>query len=176
MDLNGRGSLPGLWACGETAATGVHGANRLASNSLLEALVFGSRVAEDVKRAWRPRLIREGGLPPVPIPSPQTARHDQLIRERIQQTMWDKLGLIREESGLRSALDEFTELEGVVTDLELRNILTVARLMAIAALTRKESRGVHFRSDFPDTDDAWQRHIRLTDRQEPVRRAVAEAQ
>lgn len=160
VDLNGRSSLAGLWACGEAAATGVHGANRLASNSLLEALVFGRRVAQDIQSAWKPRRIRSewGTLPPI-------ARLDngQAVKDRIQALMWENVGLIRDAAGLERALDELATLEGsaeaVVT---VRNMVLVGRLIAAAAWQRQESRGVHFRTDFPETLPVWERHLTFT--------------
>lgn len=162
-DANGRSSLPGLWACGETAATHVHGANRLASNSILEALVFGKRVAEDAKSQWRPRRP-ESGL--IQVPTWRTAdQSDEPVKEQIRAVMWEKVGLIRDEKRLREAIAFLTSLERSGTGLsgDVRNMLLVGRLAAVAALKRTESRGVHFRSDFPDTDPALDRHIFMTE-------------
>ncbi len=157
VDLQGRTSLPGLWACGETAATGVHGANRLASNSLLEALVFGRRVAQDVKSQWKPRrLRREWG----PLPPAQRVPGGENLKSRIRDLMWNYVGLVRDRAGLERALSELEAIEGRAHSLaQVRNMVLVGRLIASAALQREESRGVHFRSDFPRTSPDWQRHL-----------------
>ena len=152
VDEWGRTTLRRLWACGETSATGVHGANRLASNSLLEALVYGSRVAADVTAAG------------------ETARPKRLTYERAQRAdagesqaisdlrnvMYTNVGLVRYERGLREALVRIRELENSFCDCgdELRNLLVVGRLIAEAALARAESRGSHYRSDYAHPDDA----------------------
>jgi L-aspartate oxidase len=158
-DDSGRSSLPGLWACGEAASTGAHGANRLASNSLLEALVFGSRVAADVAevRADGPRR-----LVPLPAPPPEgvgrlpmTERGAEALA-RLRDLAWRELGLVRDGAGLEAAL---AEIDGIARDESLvaemggegRNLLLAARLVAAAALERTESRGGHFRSDRPET-------------------------
>jgi L-aspartate oxidase len=161
-DGQGRTSLPGLWACGEVASTGVHGANRLASNSLLEGLVFAARVAEDIE-----------GMAPVPSPrSSLRALAEPALRSAdasgeaenaaviaaVRRTMWEKVGVVRDETGLAAAAAELDGLAAEHPGLsgEARNLLGVGRLIAAAARLRRESRGGHFRSDFPDTDPAWQ--------------------
>ncbi len=161
-DCAGRTSLEGLWVCGEVAATGVHGANRLASNSLLEALVFGKRVAEDVKDAWRPRKIRAPFASGLELGV--TFGRDEL-KERIRRLMWERVGLIRDESGLNEALNEFNERESdrSIGLGEVRNMITVGRLIATAAQMRQESRGVHFRSDYPEASESWSHRLVLTD-------------
>jgi len=163
VDHWGRASLPGLWACGEVAATLLHGANRLASNSLLEALVFGDRVAQGIKSDWRPRKMNLAPFRSIESrievgPRPSWAPH-------IRRLMWDKVGLVRDEAGLTAALDELTrlEFESGRTLGESRNMLTVSRLLASAALVRRESRGVHFRSDYPTASAAFERHLYFTD-------------
>ncbi len=177
VDERGRGSLAGLWACGEVAATGVHGANRLASNSLLEALVFGARVAEDL-RAQRPALkpILRGALPrssqPVILSAAKdlgggdgAARSgDPTLVAAVRRLMWQCVGLVRDARGLRSALAELARLraEHPQAGGEARNLLALARLVAAAALTRCESRGGHFRADYPAPDPAWERRLFLT--------------
>ena len=162
-DLRGRTSLRGLWACGETAATGVHGANRLASNSLLEALVFGNRVAEDIKSDWRPRKTARPqvkGLAPL---GPELSVPPS--ESRIRRIMWERVGLLRNEESLAIAVDELTAIESASTigGTRLRNMATVGRLVAWAALQRRESRGVHYRSDFPHSNPEWERRLYLTD-------------
>jgi L-aspartate oxidase len=153
VDEWGRTSLPGLWACGETSATGVHGANRLASNSLLEALVYGSRAAsaiaseEHEASSFRP-------APYEPVVSAQPA--ESQATSDLRNVMYANVGLIRTEHGLREALTRICELDGSFPRAanELRNLLVVGRLIAEAALQRRESRGSHYRSDYPLSDEA----------------------
>jgi L-aspartate oxidase len=158
-DSQGRTSMAGLWACGEVAATQLHGANRLASNSLLEALVVGARVARDIARDLdsEPRQTVSGTafrLPPWCSTNGET-------RSRIRRLMWDRVGLVRNEKGLTEALKELSKIEGEVgSDTgEVRNMIAVGKLIAAAALRREESRGVHYRSDFPDLSPLWDKHI-----------------
>jgi L-aspartate oxidase len=150
VDEWGASSLPGLWACGETSATGVHGANRLASNSLLEALVYGTRVAQHILE--RRTEIVEPALQPRTERDPR--QHTQAIRD-LRSVMYSNVGLIRNELGLREALARIAEFSRVFPNAsnELRNLLVVGRLIAQAALDRCESRGSHYRSDFPRTDE-----------------------
>jgi L-aspartate oxidase len=167
VDADGRTSLPGLWACGEVTATGVHGANRLASNSLLEALVFGARVAEDLRRAIPagPVPVRTTGLWVADgAENPRSAASDRELIATVRRLMWEKVGLVRDEDGLRFALDELDLLASRFPEAggEARNLLGVARLVTAAALLRHESRGGHFRTDFPEPDPQWQRRLFLT--------------
>ena len=160
VDGQGRSSLAGLWACGEVASTGVHGANRLASNSLLEALVFGSRVAEDL-RSQAGRSVPSGRrVPFVPAGTPQDAE----LQLAVRRILWEKVGVVRDEKGLADALDELEALADSHPDIagEARNLLSVGRLVTAAALARRESRGGHYRSDFPQPDPEWQRRIHVT--------------
>jgi L-aspartate oxidase len=165
VDPNGRTSLPGLWACGEVTATGVHGANRLASNSLLEALVFGARVAEDLRSAIPagPVPVRTAGLRIAPGAEGSGAGAAELTA-RVRRLMWEKVGLVRDEAGLLAALEELDGLAETHPEVagEARNLLGVARLVTAAALARHESRGGHFRSDVPTPDPAWLRRLYLT--------------
>lgn len=149
VDEQGRTSLPGLWAAGEVSCTGVHGANRLASNSLLEALVFGTEVAEDIRRT-NPRVASRGPLE-LPKTIETTADPDPVVAE-LRQLMWDRVGLERDEQGLASAIDRIDELRAINGPAvgEARNLLAVGRLVAGAARYRRESRGSHFRTDFPE--------------------------
>jgi L-aspartate oxidase len=164
VDDHGRSSLPGLWACGEVAATGAHGANRLASNSLLEALVFGARVAEDL-RTGLPAAAETG---PALLPTLQTAAAsapgDPELTMAVRKLMWEKVGLARDQAGLTAAAAELERLAARYPRAagEARNLLTVGRLVTAAALARRESRGGHYRSDFPAPDPAWQRRLFLT--------------
>ncbi|HSS50272.1 MAG TPA: FAD-binding protein [Thermoanaerobaculia bacterium] len=166
VDEQGRTSLPGLWAAGEVTSTGVHGANRLASNSLLEALVFGGRVAEDLRaglpKARTPRSLRTADAGPAVL-----APDDGELVTAIRRLMWEKVGLVRDEAGLNEALAELDRLSARFLQArpaagEARNLLGVGRLVAAAALARRESRGGHYRSDYPLPDPAWQRRQFLT--------------
>ncbi len=159
VDEWGRASLPGLWACGEASATGVHGANRLASNSLLEALVYGSRVAIDIESGRAHTMVvlaeravrRERGTAAATDTTTAQALSD------LRNLMYANVGLVRNESGLREALARIGELEAspAAAHGELRNLLVVGRLIAEAALARRESRGSHYRTDYPQTDEAF---------------------
>lgn len=141
-DVQGRTSLPGLWAVGECAATGLHGANRLASNSLLEGLVFGARVADDVRGTLQAGTMR--GVPPAPerfaSPAPPHVLRGAMSRD---------VALERDEEGLRHALGVIQRLETTSTEPALLNMTAAAKLVTAAALARTESRGGHWRSDYP---------------------------
>jgi L-aspartate oxidase len=143
-DAVGRSSLPGLWVVGECAATGLHGANRLASNSLLEGLVFGARVADDVRGQLQAGAMR--GTPPAPqrfaSPAPPAV---------LRQAMSRDVALERDANGLRAALDVIGRVEKTGSEPALLNMVAAAKLVAAAALTRTESRGGHWRSDCPAT-------------------------
>jgi L-aspartate oxidase len=170
VDTNGRTSLPGLWACGEVTATGAHGANRLASNSLLEALVFGARVADDLRAGLRPgEAVRTANLRAASgfdrgRRSPGDPVEDAELTAAVRLLMWEKVGLVRDEAGLASALAGLDRLAARYPETagEARNLLAVARLVTAAALARRESRGGHFRSDLPAPDPAWERRLYLT--------------
>jgi len=170
-DLLGRTSLRGLYACGEVASTGVHGANRLASNSLLEGLVFGERVARELVHPAAGGPPEPGRLVRVPWP-PGTGRGDaRRTVDRVRDILWEEVGIVRSGNGLRSALDELGELgrtsEPGRTDGPagpVANAVLTASLIARAALTRTESRGAHYRSDFPKRRPAWRLHIGLVRR------------
>jgi L-aspartate oxidase len=159
-DLAGRSSLPRLYAVGEVARTGVHGANRLASNSLLEGLVFAERVARDLAHTPEELAVpdrHDWDVPPLPDRGAA-----QVAADEIRRLMWDFAGISRTAVGLRrcqAALQQVGErLAPGAT--EERNLHTTATLVTEAALLRKESRGGHFRSDFPKTRRKWQgRHI-----------------
>jgi L-aspartate oxidase len=157
-DLDGRSSLQGLYAAGEAACTGVHGANRLASNSLLEGLVFGARAAatmvREAKEAHPPAASRSE-----PLEAGGTGSDVETYIQGIQQLMWSKVGIVRSRQSLTEAIQQ---LQGYAEDLppprsrrncEARNIHTTAQLIARSALARLESRGAHYRSDYPQHDD-----------------------
>ena len=148
-DTRGRTSVPGLWAVGECASTGVHGANRLASNSLLEGLVFGARVAADVAArendgAINVEVPKEGlDLPVLAGP----------VTEELRQLMWDRVGLIRTGDGLWEARNSIIEMERVLSrTIAGRNAAELGMLIVLAALRRSESRGGHYRADYPEED------------------------
>jgi len=186
-DTRGRTTLAGLYAAGEIACTGVHGANRLASNSLLEGLVFGARAGaaaiEDslpglpqglaltpqlrqrfemlrMSRFELNRMVsrRQSKSSPVGFDLAQW-RLDPRIKKRVQELMWRSVGLIRRAEDLRSAINELVTMAGESVNERTKNFVTLAKLMAEAALWREESRGGHFREDFPARDDErWRVH------------------
>jgi L-aspartate oxidase len=151
VDARGRTSLAGLWAAGEVASTGAHGANRLASNSLLEAVVFAARIAEDIggmpsaKRALPMATTSDAGAP-----AALTLADDSALRV----VMSTDVGVIRDEEGLSRVLAKIMEIERKATSPVLRNMATAALLVTAAAWKRRESRGAHFRSDYPNADPA----------------------
>jgi L-aspartate oxidase len=161
-DANGRTTLDGLWAAGEVASTGAHGANRLASNSLLEAVVYAARVADDIAgllplaqtRAWP--AAKTSGAEPTSLAEPA---REQALR----QLMAQHVGVIRNGEGLAYAVREIAATERACAQMPgMRNMATTALMIAAAALRRKESRGGHYRSDFPKTDPAQARRTYLT--------------
>jgi L-aspartate oxidase len=215
VDAGGRTSLPGLWACGEVAATGAHGANRLASNSLLEALVFGARVAEDITGsagARRAAGARGSSRVETPPDLEATAGDAAALIAAVRRLMWELVGVERDEASLTAAAAELEALaqrypeisgmparpslglarratprhgrgpaagsprgrerswacNGAAGDLdgwqagEARNLLWAGRLLAQAALARRESRGGHYRTDYPQPAADWQRRLFLT--------------
>lgn len=159
VDGSGRTSLPGLWACGEVASTGVHGANRLASNSLLEAVVFGGRVARDVASEGRPRASRVLLESPLVAPPDDDLEAAARAKARVRELMWEHVGLLRTAKGLDRARSELGHLQASLPGgpSEVKNLALVGELIAVAALDRKESRGSHFRLDHPHADPAWGR-------------------
>jgi L-aspartate oxidase len=169
VDEWGRTSIPNLFACGEVAAAGFHGANRLASNSLLECLVFGKRAGAVAAQE------AHSSAPHFSVRSPGrrlfgTELDLEDIRNSLRNVMWFKVGIERDAEGLRYAIDSIDLWSRYVLDRvfdqpggwELQNMLILGRLMATSALRRRESRGVHFRRDFPRTDDRrWRTHLVL---------------
>lgn len=164
-DAAGRTSLGGLYACGEVASTGLHGANRLASNSLVEGLVFGTRVAEAIMAvpggpARSELVVPAGGWPMAPEPHEVTD---------LREVMWNNGGLVRTESGLRQTLTVIDELAPALADHTTgRNLCALARVVVGAALERRESRGAHFRADHPQLDPAQARHTVVYPQPTPV--------
>ncbi|MFP4416202.1 MAG: L-aspartate oxidase [Chitinivibrionales bacterium] len=178
VDVNGNTDIPYLYACGEVAHTGVHGANRLASNSLLEAVVFSRRAAEDAARKLCsvPRI----GAERIPLwdDSGTVATEEWILLSHnvheIRTIMWDYVGIVRSTLRLQRARRRLALLERETENfyrrtkitrklLELRNLVMVAKLIVISALRRKESRGLHFTTDYPEQDDRhWNRNTILT--------------
>ncbi len=159
-DGMGRTSVDQLWACGEVACTGVHGANRLASNSLLEAVVMGARIARDIARfvpGWRNSPPPEFDAESIPAPDEPSPK----ALARLRKAMSRYVGMERSHDGLVTALRELDDLEEAAGHA-LRNAVATARLITVSALLRTESRGSHYRSDYPAADDAWRRHSLLT--------------
>jgi L-aspartate oxidase len=161
-DAWGRTSLPGLYAVGEVACNGLHGANRLASNSLLEGAVYGSRVVEAIAAPAPVEAFDEEWASPMPLDLADEPEADDVSRSDLQQLMWDAAGLARTGADLEQAAAELRRWKApVVTDAkaaEDANLLIVARAVVASALARRESRGGHFRTDFPDADPAQARH------------------
>jgi L-aspartate oxidase len=156
-DLRGRTSIDGLYACGEVACTGVHGANRLASNSLLEGLVFARRTADDIARD-------------LPAQADPVAGDDASwvvpaeIRPELQLAMTRGAGVLRSADSLASTAKELTRLGGERSrphnaSWESTNLLTVASALVASASARLETRGCHWREDYPDAVDEWRGHL-----------------
>lgn len=154
-DVNGATSIPGLWAAGEVASTGLHGANRLASNSLLEAVVIGDKVAADI-RVRKRSVSAHAGLPIAKGP-PMTVDLEMRARQltRLRAAMSDHVGVIRDQAGLVTALAILDDIaRAAEADIVLANMVLTARLIASGALARHESRGGHWRSDYPASNPA----------------------
>ncbi|MGY8662757.1 L-aspartate oxidase [Bradyrhizobium sp. UFLA05-109] len=145
VDARGRTSIDGLWAGGEVSSTGAHGANRLASNSLLEAVVYAARIAEDIAG----RAIPSPARPPEALVMPRNAAIDKRAETSLRAMMAAHVGVIRDHNGLAEAVQYFAALERDAGSVALRNMATTALLVAASAFTRHESRGAHFRSDHP---------------------------
>jgi L-aspartate oxidase len=181
-DLDGRTSVPGLFAAGETACTGVHGANRLASNSLLEGLVFGARAGAAMReysrgsRGWYEPSASSHvarAKPRTTVDTTNSAQADPtLTADEARDIMWRHVGMFRTQAGLQTAVDALRPHalaalaaadRGAVGDglaMQRASVILVGYLMARAALRREESRGAHYRDDFPARDDErWRRHV-----------------
>ncbi|UFR03095.1 L-aspartate oxidase [Streptomyces sp. Go40/10] len=175
-DARGRTTVPGLYACGEVACTGVHGANRLASNSLLEGLVYAERIAADIAAAHADDGFH--ARVPAPVPDPERPAHPLLAPESrfaIQRIMTEGAGVLRTEEALDRAADQLQKLHTEARDAlrengktaepgvdtwEATNLLCVARVLVAAARLREETRGCHWREDRADRNDTdWRRHI-----------------
>jgi L-aspartate oxidase len=161
-DLHGRSSVPGLFACGEVACSGVHGANRLASNSLLEGLVFSRRIAEQLAADLPARQEPARDERPAGLVAGE-------VRPALQQAMTERAGVLRSRDGLAAGaralagLASGTTEDAGVSAWETTNLLTVSTALVAAAATREETRGSHWREDFADRDDEhWARHVDVT--------------
>jgi L-aspartate oxidase len=170
-DVHGATTLPGLYAAGEVACSGVHGANRLASNSLLEGLVFGMRAAQSA--------VAHAGRYPDPVPMPAIEELEQgrptdfddpeKLRSSLRRLMWGKVGLVRSGDSLISASAQLVRWMRLLTKpfssraaLEVKNMVQVARCITDAALWRENSVGAHYRSDFPEAKrPGWKQHSQL---------------
>jgi L-aspartate oxidase len=170
VDQGGRTNIKNLYACGEVSCTGLHGANRLGSNSLLECLVYGYRASREISRELR--KMKDGLSPHSFKEISRNDRHCELdledVKNSLKSLMWRNVGIERDDKHLKEVVEnidlwckyiinnEFSTPLG----WEVQNMLTVARLISISASKRKESRGVHYRLDFPDNDDkCWKKHI-----------------
>ncbi len=160
-DAAGRSTLDGLWACGEVASTGVHGANRLASNSLLEAVAFAARIATDIVERY-PIARRPVAAAPETGTGVEFAEPGADEVRRLRATMARHVGVERDRQGLIQALHTVDELERDCRSPRFLNTLAAARMIAAAALAREESRGGHYRTDHPDHMRAWARRSYLT--------------
>jgi len=181
-DHRGRTSIDGLWACGEVAATGVHGANRLASNSLLEAMVYARRVAADIRSHPGSQNKQALLAPATPnIPANSACAKLKRIFDATRELMSRHVGVLRSGDGLETAFFQLSKFDHQLHELsdryaphdpssadtvvrwnETRNLLLIARLVTLAALQREESRGAHYRDDHPISTLEWQRHQTLT--------------
>lgn len=169
VDEHGQTTLPGLWAAGEVTSSGLHGANRLASNSLLEGLVFGAHAGEGASRAAASIQDAYQGLPLEHAAIPESVEPLDLddIRNSLTSLMWRAMGVRRSAPQLADAAHSIDQWQRYVLarqfadprGWELQNMLTVARVMVAAAMLREESRGVHWRTDFPCADPRWLKRL-----------------
>jgi len=168
-DVLGRTNIDGFFACGESACNGIHGANRLASNSLLEGLVFGRKIAEEIKSRLKSRT-QPGRDFRISYASRRVSGplDTDAIKAEIQELMTSHVGIVRDKNGLMHAREKIAQigkmLEGRINaeikDCELQNTVLLASLVIESALEREESRGAHYRSDFGKPDNVkWRRHI-----------------
>jgi L-aspartate oxidase len=173
-DLDGRTSLPGLFAAGEAACTGVHGANRLASNSLLEGLVFGGRAGRAMQQGtteWPAAITPGVAAPPASGPAPVSTG---ITEADLRELMWTHAAVFRDRAGLEQAAGTLRPLRAAFEDAlangaaltaatwRIGSLLTVGSLVVAAALRREESRGAHWRTDFPASDGRWKTHTGFT--------------
>ncbi|MEZ5347179.1 MAG: L-aspartate oxidase [Pyrinomonadaceae bacterium] len=168
-DLWGRTTVTGLYAAGEVTCTGVHGANRLASNSLLEGLVFGARsgkAANDDSKNFKFEISdfkaeekeNGAGVSSAKVRRPESDEIATAVRKRVKRVMWERVGIMRDRESLERALKEFRQISRSSLSRASRNFVLLAELVTKAALWREESRGGHFRTDFPETLENWKIH------------------
>jgi L-aspartate oxidase len=168
-DVFGRTNIEGFYACGEAACTGIHGANRLASNSLLEGLVFGRIISTETMKILNDEAKRKIKIN-IDYKSRRVKKDPdrEKIKSEIHNIMTDYVGIIRDEKGLKYAKDRIDSYYEQIRDMqndslrdcELQNIVLLSKLVVESALERKESRGAHFRADFAKTDDLnWRKNI-----------------
>jgi L-aspartate oxidase len=175
VDADGRTNVPGLWAVGECASSGLHGANRMGSNSLLEAIVLGSRTGREAGSRGRTRTASQQAGDTALAGAPDSCGVELNIEDMtysLKAIMWRQMGVERDQPGLEGAVSKIEfwsrALGALAPDparqpraFELSNMLLLARLATLGALAREESRGVHWRSDYPSTDPAWCAHTRI---------------
>jgi L-aspartate oxidase len=181
-DINGVTNIKRLYGAGEVACTGVHGANRLASNSLLEGLVYGARtgsaayqLSSDIKNLTAVKKhVSDYAAAYHSIPE-----HDE-IRMTLRKLMWDRVGIIRCDKSLEEARNKLSEWVFILDkvfytrrELELKNMLTVAMMITEAASLRKGSVGAHYRSDFPEKGKDWKKHIVLAKEDDRIKYSLA---
>jgi len=175
-DLDGRSSIPGLYAAGEVASTGVHGANRLAGNSLLEGLVFGERVARQLLHPGAGGPRPPGTMLEVAVATGTLRGEEADDLNVVRNALWDDVGIVRSAEGLASAIEQFERLTRVAASTRtdalpgpVANAALTALLIGRAALERTESRGAHYRSDFPQRKASWRLHIGILAKAAPAR-------
>jgi L-aspartate oxidase len=157
-DLWGRSTVEGLYAAGEVTCTGVHGANRLASNSLLEGLVFGARAGKAAVNDTSEFVVRSFELDNEPVAERRETEISTAVKKRIKRIMWERVGILRDKDSLIRALREFQQIEAGNVSVSSRKFVTLAQIIASAALWRDESRGGHFRTDFPEQREEFRVH------------------
>ena len=175
IDLDGKTNIKNLYTVGEASCSGLHGADRLASNSLTDGLVFGARLANYLEKSIKNKEISEIKINEKIIINKKSNKKTEILKSRLQNLMWDKVGIIRNRKGLNSAMKTIKRLEKQIkmikkeginkNIIELDNMVLVSKLIAASALKRKESRGTHFIEEFPDRDDErWKKHSVISKR------------
>jgi len=173
IDLDGKTNIKNLYTVGEASCSGLHGADRLASNSLTDGLVFGARLANYLEKSIKNKEISEIKINEKIIINKKSNKKTEILKSRLQNLMWDKVGIIRNRKGLNSAMKTIKRLEKQIkmikkeginkNIIELDNMVLVSKLIAASALKRKESRGTHFIEEFPDRDDKrWKKPSQVT--------------